>query len=135
MFAILLHKFHISEMIDSWDISQNTLGQSDCRILNINTSQEQNDEMTWFFLQIHGNWKLNQKYWGRVCQKWLWPLRFQDSQTGSISRRNWWKKVLHWLHVDTNPGKLKVNYYNYWVGMVKNGHRLLSDSTVKSAVS
>ena len=33
----------------SWDMGQNALGQSDCKILKSNLSLEQKDEKAWFF--------------------------------------------------------------------------------------
>ena len=38
------------------------------------------------------------------------------------------------LHDDTYSGKLKVTL-SYWVDMVKNGHGLSGDGTLKCAVS
>ena len=37
------------ENLDSWDMCQNGLGQSDCRIFKSTISLEQNDEKVWFF--------------------------------------------------------------------------------------
>ena len=54
---ILMHKSHIWEKSDSWDIGQNALGQSDCRSFKSTISLEQNDERSLIFcllIQIHG---------------------------------------------------------------------------------
>ena len=49
LFAVLLHKFHICEKSGSWDMGQNALDQSDCRIFEMTISLEQNDKKAWFF--------------------------------------------------------------------------------------
>ena len=49
MFAVFLHKSHIWEKSGSWDMDQNALGQSDCRIFKSTISLEQIDKKTWFF--------------------------------------------------------------------------------------
>ena len=59
----------------------------------------------------HGTVKLT------VCQKWL-DFKIND-----------------FLHAGTNLGKLKVDLMIFLVGVVKNGHGLLVQETLKSAVS
>ena len=44
-----MHKSHTWEKSGSWDMGQNVLGQSDCRIFKSTVSLEQNDEKAWFF--------------------------------------------------------------------------------------
>ena len=44
-----MHKSHIWEKSGSWDIGQNALGRSDCRIFKLTVSVEENDEKAWFF--------------------------------------------------------------------------------------
>ena len=53
MFAVFLHKSHICEKSDSWDMGQNALGQSDYRIFKSTISLEQNDEKAWFYACRH----------------------------------------------------------------------------------
>ena len=48
-FAIFLHKSLILEKSGSWDMSQNTFGQSDSRIFNSSVSLDQNYGIGWFF--------------------------------------------------------------------------------------
>ena len=40
---------YIWEKSDSWDMAQNTLGQSECRIPKSTISLELSDEISWFF--------------------------------------------------------------------------------------
>ena len=39
-------------------------------------------------IQIHGQQKLIEKYWGGRSQKWVWTLCFQDSKIGCMLRKN-----------------------------------------------
>ena len=48
IFAIFLYKSHVCEKSSSW--SQNTLGQSDCRIFKSAEQNDEIDELSWFFL-------------------------------------------------------------------------------------
>ena len=47
--AVFLHKFHTWEKSSSWDMGQNALGQSDCRICKLTVSLEENDEKALLF--------------------------------------------------------------------------------------
>ena len=47
---MLLHKAHTWEKSGSWDISQNTLDQSDCRIFKSTIYVEQMDEIARFLV-------------------------------------------------------------------------------------
>ena len=55
-------------------------------------------------IQINGNLKLVEIYWGRHGRKWLWPLWSKDTKIGCISKRNQWNKlvfgVLIKIHVE-----------------------------------
>ena len=53
LFAVFLHKPHISEKSGSWDMGQNALSQSDYRIFKSTISLEQNVEKAWFFACWH----------------------------------------------------------------------------------
>ena len=39
-------------------------------------------------IQINGNLKLVEIYWGGHGRKWLWPLWSKDTKIGCISKRN-----------------------------------------------
>ena len=43
--------------------------------------------------QIHGNYKLIEKYCSRRGQKWVWPLLSEELRIGCISSSNQWNKV------------------------------------------
>ena len=58
LFAIFLRKSHLLEKSSSWDMGPNCLGQSDCRIFQP-VSLEQNDELDWFLHVDTSSWKLN----------------------------------------------------------------------------
>ena len=45
-----MHKSHAGEKSGSWDVDQNALCQSDCRIFKSTLSLQQNDEKAWFFV-------------------------------------------------------------------------------------
>ena len=49
LFAVLLHKSYIWEKAGSWDICQNALSQSDCRIFKYTISPDHIDETASFF--------------------------------------------------------------------------------------
>ena len=48
-----LHKFHIWENFCSWDMGQNVLRQSDCKIFQSTISLEQINEIAWFFVCLY----------------------------------------------------------------------------------
>ena len=58
LFAIFLRKSDLWEKSSSWDMGQNCLGQSDCRIFQ-SVSLERNDELDWFLHVDKSSWKLN----------------------------------------------------------------------------
>ena len=43
-----MHKSHTLEKSGSWDMGENALSQSDCRIFKANIFLEPNDEKAWF---------------------------------------------------------------------------------------
>ena len=47
--TMFLHKSHIWEISDSWNIGQNAFCQSDYTIFKSTLSLEENDEKAWFF--------------------------------------------------------------------------------------
>ena len=49
LMALFLNKSHTCGKSGSWDIGQNALNQSDCKIFKLTLSLEQNDEKVWFF--------------------------------------------------------------------------------------
>ena len=51
-----MHKSHTWEKTGSWDISQNALGQSDCRVFKL--ALEQHDEKHDFLHVDTDSWKL-----------------------------------------------------------------------------
>ena len=48
LFAVFLHWSHTWEKSGFWDMGQNALDQSDCRIFKLTISQEHKDEKAWF---------------------------------------------------------------------------------------
>ena len=46
--GFLKNKSHAREKSGSWNMGQNTVGQSDCRIFELTISLEQNDKKAWF---------------------------------------------------------------------------------------
>ena len=66
---VFLHGSHTWEKSGSWDMGQNALSPSDCRIFKLTVSLEQNDEKAWFLHVDVDSWKL------KVDQKilgWAW---------------------------------------------------------------
>ena len=67
-----LGKPRVWEKSGSWDMGQNTLGQSDYRIFKSTISLEQNDEKVWFFhvgkdsWNIEVDWKLMGWAWSKM---------------------------------------------------------------------
>ena len=56
--AVFLYRSCTWEKSGSWDMGQNALSQSDCRIFKSTISLEQNNEKAWcfcIFIQIHRN--------------------------------------------------------------------------------
>ena len=47
---------------------------------------------------------------------------------------NWWNELI-FFHADTDLGKGKSCFNNYWVGMVKNKWGLIDHETLKSSLS
>ena len=54
LIVVFLHKSYTWEKSVSWDMGQNALGQSDCKIFKSNLSLEQKDEKAWFFACWYG---------------------------------------------------------------------------------
>ena len=75
----------------SWDMGQNALDQSDCRVFMSTVSLEENDakarfSVCWYRLMEIKSWFTILRGFG---QKWVWPLWWsKDSNIGCISRRN-----------------------------------------------
>ena len=61
LIPVSLHKSRIWEKSTSWDMGQNALGQSDCRIFKSTVSLEQNDEKASFLV-----------YWYRFMEIKSW---------------------------------------------------------------
>ena len=107
------------------DMGQNVLDQSDCRVFKSTISLEHIDEKAWLFcifMQIHGNWKLIEKYSVGRSPRWLWPPRSQDSKIGcifGINGINWF--LVCWYKF----GKAKSYFNNYWECTVKNWRSLM----------
>ena len=59
--------------------------QSDCRI---SRTQRWKSLIFCMLIQINGNQKLIEKYWGGLGQKWVWSLRSKDTKIGCVSKRN-----------------------------------------------
>ena len=117
-------------------MAQSVLGQSDCKIFKSTISQEQSDEIAWFFcmlIQILGN----KKFVDKVC---MCKVKNECSHSGhsnlnfAVSQEEmyginryfacWYKFI-----------KTKGYFNDVWVNMVKNGHVLLGHRTLKFTVS
>ena len=111
-----LHKSHTSGKSGSWDLGQNSLGQSDCRIFKSTLSLEQNDEKAFFFAfwYRHMELKINQKILGGHRQKWEWSLWSQISKIGCISRRNSLNKPVFGVLI-------KIQKRIFWLVVVEIG--------------
>ena len=106
LFSVFLHKSHIWEKSCFWDIGENSLGQSDCRILKSTISPEEIDE-TALFLHVDKNspkLKVDWKFLIGHGQKWVWPIWSQNFKIDGISRMN------RFLQAVRNLRKLKVDW-------------------------
>ena len=126
-----MQKFQIWKTSGSWYMSQNALGQSNCRIFKSTISLEQSDEnsqfLTWYkLMEIKNALKI---------LKWAWSkmdvaTQSQDSKPDFILRKNfrinWF--LLYWYEFQ----KAKSYYNNVWVLVGNNG--FLGLRTLKSAV-
>ena len=97
LFDVFFHKSHIWEKSGSWDTDQNTLGQSDCRSFK---------STIWKFIELQGNEKMIETYWGKRGQKWVWLLWSQDSKIGGMSRGKQWNKLIFGLFIQIYFKKL-----------------------------
>ena len=70
LFAVFLHNSHIWKNFGFWDMSWNTLGQPDYRIVKSAKSLEQNDETAWFLRAHTDSWKLKVDW---KILGWVWP--------------------------------------------------------------
>ena len=112
-------------------------GQYGDRTLKLIVAAEWTDEINWIFACWYRFTKiesLSKVFFGEFGQKWVWPVCWQDSKIGYISKMNRWNK-LTFLHAATNSRKLKLDSMAFWVGVVKNDHDLSVHETLKSAVS
>ena len=132
LFAVFLDKSDIWGKSGSWDMSQNGLGQSDCRIFKSTRSLEQSNEKAWFFACWYKFMEI--KSWlkcigGGRCKKWVWllwgnrtqqeiGLKLDVSQQG-IYGINWF--TVRWY----NFRKAKSYFHNFWVIGVKTGCDIL----------
>ena len=95
------------EKSGSWDLGQNAVGQSDCRIFKLTMSPEHKMKKSDFLHADTDYWKLkvSWKIVGGHGQRWVWPLWSEDTKIGCISKKN----GINWfLCVDKNSGKPKV---------------------------
>ena len=122
----------------SWDMGQNALGQSDCRILKSTRSLEQSDEKAWFFVSWCKFMKI--KSWlkyieGEYSQKWVWP--FWGHRTLKLAVSQYGINGINWFMVCWYKFRRAKSYFNnFWVVVVKSGCGiLLGNWTLKSAAS
>ena len=59
-------------------------------------------------IQTHKNYKLMKNFLGGHAQKWMWPVRSQDSKIDCVSKIEQ-MELTDLLHAGTNSGKLKVD--------------------------
>ena len=91
LLAVFLHKSHIWENFCSWDIGQNALSQSYCRIF-LNQLLLHNEWMRQHnVLHVDTNsqkLKVDRKFFDVHGQKWAWPVSSLGSEIYYISRMN-----------------------------------------------
>ena len=127
---------YIWEQSGSWDMYQNTLEQSDCKIFKSTISLEQNIEKVWLFACWYQIMKI--KSWltniemglvknmcGHYGHRTLKLAVSQEVNNGI----NWFSLCLYKFR------KAKSYFNSFWVVVVKNGHDLLDHETLKSVVS
>ena len=112
----------------SWDIGQNPLSQSDCRI-----SPEQIDETVVFNMLIWPIWSLDSKIEltngikNGCDQSCYWTLKLTVSEE--------WTDGINWFFACWYRfTKIKSWSKIYWVGMVKNGCGYSGHGTLKMTV-
>ena len=116
---------------------KNGCGQYGDGTLKLIVAAEWTDEISWIFACWYRFTKiesLSKVFFGELRQTWVWPVCWQDSKIGYISKMSRWNK-LTFLHAATNSRKLNLDSMDFWVGVVKNDHDLSVHETLKSAVS
>ena len=89
--SCVMHKFFFWERSCSWDIGQNALSQSNCRIFNKVFLQSKLMKQP-HFKQVHKN-SQNLKFENFLishAQKLVWSIWSLDSKIDSVSRMNQW---------------------------------------------
>ena len=116
----------------SWDMVQNALGQTDCRIFKSTISLEQTDEIAWFFICWYKCMEIKcwlKKLVNNGCSHSDHrTLNLVVSEEGSNNNNN---KLIFGMVMQIEPGKLKVTLIIFgWWWLCHLGH-----GTLKSAVS
>ena len=127
---------HIWEKSGFWDIGQNGIGQSDCRVLKWTLTLEQSHEKAWFFVS---------SYKFIEIKSWLKNIGVGVVIRGSIhsghrililtisqNEKNRIKKFLVYWH---EYRKAKSYFSTFWHVAVKNVHSLLGHGSLKSVIS
>ena len=83
---------------------KNRCGQSDGGTLKLTVCEEWTDRIN-DSLNVNGD--SHQKFMGRHCQKWLWPVCSWEPKIDCISKIN--IEETDFLHAVTNLEKLKVD--------------------------
>ena len=121
LLAMFLDKSYIWEKSCSWNIGQNTLSQSDCRIFKSSISSKQINEIVsflacWYkFKKIKVDWKFFGCAWSKmvltnlVSGLWNWLYLKNEQMDLTDFFACWYRftKIKSWTKI-------------YWVNMVKN---------------
>ena len=97
LFAVFLHKSYIGKNLVLWDIGQNGLSQSDCRIFKSTISHEinrWNSLILCMLIQIQKNDKLIENLVVEHSKKWVWSIWSLGSKFSCISRMNRWNELI-----------------------------------------
>ena len=112
---MFLHNSRMWENPGSWDMDQNSLSQSDCRIFISAISPEQIDEIAWFFAFLCKFMKIKSllKMFcvGMVKNRCGHSCPSHDSKIGCIS---WWNKLIFCMLI-----KARNYFNNLWMRIVK----------------
>ena len=130
-----MYNSHTWERSGSWDLGQNALSQSDCRIFKSTITLEQNNEKAWFFVCLYKFIEI--KGWleniGVVVVKNGWGHSGLRTQKLAISQEG--MNVINWLLMCSLKFRKAKSYFNNFGMMVTNGLSVFGLGTLKSAVS
>ena len=131
--TVFLHKPHVWEKSGSWDMDQNALGQSDCRIFKSTISLEQNNQKAWFLACWYKFMEI--KIWLKII-----GVDMVKNGCGQLGHRTLKLAVtqegnngINWFLMCLYKFRKAKSYFNNF--RIKNGCGLLGHETLKSAVS